>query len=167
MKTASQRFSNVMKEGINPILKENGFKKKGSNYFKSMGEIGHTVNIQKDRWNSKDDIKFTINLGIFSEKYWLNVFDFEKTEEIPLFPKEVESVVRKRVSELKYDRDSWYGIEAQKLEWSLIKEVKGDIEKYALPFFDELDTTEKLIDYLKLNQKITGNDSKLSILIAK
>ena len=96
MKSASQKFTNVLEEGITPILKENGFKKKGQNYFKAIGEIGQIVNIQKDKWNSKDEIKFTINLGIFCEKFWLSEFDFDKTLKIPEFPKESESVIRER-----------------------------------------------------------------------
>lgn len=88
MKTASQRFSNVVKEAITPILKECGFKKKGQNYFKSYGDIGHALNLQKDKWNSKDEIRFTINVGIFSSKFWLSEFDFEEKGKIPEFPKE-------------------------------------------------------------------------------
>ena len=167
MKSAPQRFSNVLKEGITPILKENGFKKKGQNYYKSIGEIGQTVNIQKDKWNSKDEIKFTINLGIFSEKYWLSEFDFDKTKKIPQLPKESESIIRKRIGELKYGKDFWYSIESQRLEWKLVKDIKEDFVNYILPFFKELDTKDKLINHLKSNQSEYGNDYRLFILLAE
>jgi hypothetical protein len=164
MKSASQKFSNVLKEGITSILKENGFKKKGQNYFKSVGEIGHAINIQKDKWNSKDEIRFTINLGIFSEKYWLSEFDFDKTHKIPEFPKESESLIRERIGELKYGKDYWYLVEAQKLEWKLIKDIKEDLVNVVLPFFKKLDTTDKLINHLKSNLNENGNDYRLKIM---
>lgn len=167
MKSASQRFSNVLKEGITPVLKENGFKKKGQNYYKSIGEIGHAVNIQKDKWNSKDEIKFTINLGIFSKKYWLSEFDFDKTQKIPELPKESESLIRERIGQLKYGKDNWYLIESQKSEWKLVKDIKEDLMNYALPFFKELDTTSKLINHLKSNLSEYGNDYRLMIMLAE
>ena len=68
MKSANQRFSNVVKEGLDHILKENGFKKKGLNFFKLVGDVGQAVQIQKNKWNSKEEVKFTINLGIFSQQ---------------------------------------------------------------------------------------------------
>ena len=167
MKSAPQRFSNVLKEGITPILKENGFKKKGQNYYKSIGEIGQTVNIQKDKWNSKDEIKFTINLGIFSEKYWLWDVDFDKSKKITQLTKESESIIRKRIGELKYGKDFWYSIESQRLEWKLVKDIKEDFVNYILPFFKELDTKDKLINHLKSNQSEYGNDYRLFILLAE
>lgn len=87
---------------------------KGQNYFKSTGELGQTINIQKNKWNSKDEIKFTINMGVFSGKYWLAELDYKKTKEIPLFPKENESIARERTGELKYGKDYCYSIESQK-----------------------------------------------------
>ena len=39
MKSAPQRFSNVLKEGITPILKENGFKKKGQKVKKFINGV--------------------------------------------------------------------------------------------------------------------------------
>lgn len=167
MKTVSQRFSNVLKEGICPILKENGFRRKGQNFFKPLDEVGHIINIQKDKWNSKDEIKFTINIGVFSNIYWLSELDFENTKILPEFPKESESIIRKRIGELKYGEDYWYSIESQRSERKLIKDVASDIENYVTPFFNKIDSSDKLIKHLKSNQNVFGNDFKLFVFLAE
>lgn len=167
MKTASQRFLTVVKEGINSILKTNGFKKKGQNFFKPIGEIGHIINIQKDKWNTKDEIKFTINVGIFSNKYWLSEFDFDKTRNLSPFPKESESIIREHIGELKSGEDYWYSIESQRIERKLIKDIEKDIDRYVIPFLNSIDSTENLINYLKVDQVKYGNDYKLFIMLAE
>ncbi len=167
MKTAIHRFSNVIKDGIGPILKDNGFKRQRQNFFRQIGEIGHAVNIQKDKRNTKDEIKFTINVGIFYSKYWLAELDFTNSKNLPVFPKESESIIRERIGELKFGEDYWYSIESQRIERKLIKDVEQDIKEYILPFFNGIDTTEKLIKYLESNPAIFSNDYKLLIVLAE
>ena len=60
-------------EKITDYLKENDFKKRGFHFFKSNGSIGYCVNIQNDKWNDANQIRFTLNVGIFTEAFWLNV----------------------------------------------------------------------------------------------
>jgi hypothetical protein len=167
MRSVSQRFANVVKEGFNPILKQCGFKKKALHYYRKCGAIGHTINIQKDKWNTKESLKFTINIGIFSDKFWLSEYDYEEEKQIPQFRKEVESIIRERIGNLKYGKDFWYSIEPQQLEWGLIKKVKSDLEKYILPFLDSITTKKELIQYLKDNEQKIGYDFKLFITLAE
>lgn len=167
MKTASQRFSNVLKKGLIPILKINGFKRQGHNFYKSLDDISHTINIQKDKWSTKDEIKFTFNVGIFSNKYWLSEFDFDNTGFIPAFPKESESIIRKRIGELKFGDDYWYSVESQRLERKLIKDVENDIKEFVLPFLNTINTTKDLINHLKSIQTISENNYKLFIMLAE
>lgn len=49
MKNAQEKFNNVIKEGIAPILESNNFKKKGFNFYRDLGDVGHAINIQKDK----------------------------------------------------------------------------------------------------------------------
>ncbi len=161
MKTATQKFNNVIKEGVKPILKEQGFKKKGLHFFKSLGPIGYALNIQKDRYNTKAEIKFTINVGIYSELYWLSEFDYAKTKVAPEFPKEEECILRARIGMLKYGRDYWYEVSTERMEWTLVKEIHQDVEQYALPFFS-IKTNDELIESLKTEEF----EFKLFILLA-
>jgi len=167
MKTASNRFSNVIKEVASTILKENGFKKQGLNFYKPFDELSHTINIQKDKWNTKELIRFTFNIGVFSNKYWLSEYDYEEKCQLPKFPNESSSIIRERIGELKFGEDYWYTIESQRLEYGLVKELKEDIQKYVLPFLNSITNVRQLIQYLKNNQTAYGADYKLFIILAE
>ena len=105
MKNAQEKFNNVVKEGIAPILKKNNFKKKGLNFYKDLGDIGHAIKIQKDKWNSKDEVRFTLNIGIFSKPYWFAKYNYDNEIPHPTFPQEPVSIVRKRIGDIKYGYD--------------------------------------------------------------
>lgn len=68
---------------------------------------------------------------------------------------------------MKYGKDYWYSIESQRIESKLIKDVKEDLAFYILPFFKEIGTKEKLINYLKSNQTKYGYSYRLFIMIAE
>ena len=62
---------------IADFLKENDFKKRGNHFFQSNGSIGYCMNIQNDKWNNAHQIRFTLNLGIYTERFWLEHEDFK------------------------------------------------------------------------------------------
>ena len=76
MKTDTQiKFDTIIKEGFTPLLKPLSFKKKALNYYRQLSEVGHIINIQKDRYSHRNHIKFRIKIGIFEPK----VYEEEKT----------------------------------------------------------------------------------------
>jgi hypothetical protein len=59
-------FDEVTKKGLTPLLKADGYKKKGSNFRKDpTPTVLWLVNVQSSQWNNPTDGNFTINLGIF------------------------------------------------------------------------------------------------------
>ncbi|PGM59764.1 DUF4304 domain-containing protein [Bacillus sp. AFS053548] len=68
--------------------------------------ISWTVNIQLNKWNTKNQVEFTINTGIFCEK----VSAILNGELSTTFPIEVHSMLRIRLSEIKNSTDHWYKI---------------------------------------------------------
>ena len=151
MKNAQERFNNVIKEGIAPVLKNNNFKKKGLNFYKDLGNIGHAIKIQKDKNNSKDEIRFTINIGIFSKPYWFAEYNYDDKTSHPIFPQESISIIRKRIGDVKYGRDYWYELESQRIERKVTSECVSDCEKYILPYLNTILTQNDLIKYLESN----------------
>ena len=70
MKTNTQiKFDTIVKGGFTPLLKPLSFKKKALNYYRQLSEVGHIINIQKDRYSHRNHIKFRINIGIFEPKF--------------------------------------------------------------------------------------------------
>ena len=151
MKSAKERFNNVIKEGVAPVLKDNFFKKKGLNFYKDLGHIGHAINIQKDKRNTKDEVRFTINVGIFSKLFWFAEYNYDNEVSHPAFPKEPISIIRKRIGDIKYGYDYWYEVESQIVERKVITECVADCEKYIFPFLNSILTQDDLIKYLKSN----------------
>ena len=84
MKTDTQiKFDTIIKEGFTPLLKPLSFKKKALNYYHQLSEVGHIINIQKDRYSHRNHIKFRINIGIFEPKFWAVRYDFKHTGQVP------------------------------------------------------------------------------------
>ncbi|MBB2951224.1 DUF4304 domain-containing protein [Sphingobacterium sp. JUb56] len=153
MKTNTQeKFEKLIKEGFHDTLKGLGFKKKANNFYLPLEKIGHIINIQKSYYSTKDDINFTINIGIFSPEYWLACFNF-LNKEIPTFPTEPECLIRKRIGEIKDLPDVWYNINGLTDVDELIVEMKYNISDFILPFFEKLNTVENLINELEISEE--------------
>ena len=133
-------------EKITDYLKENDFKKRGNHFFKSNGEIGYCVNIQNDKWNDADQIRFTLNVDIFTGAFWLECEDFKNTGIIPTFPKEYECAIRERIGDLlTVKEDKWYCITSDTDVVKLWNEIERDLTEYILPFFARYNTASDVI----------------------
>lgn len=144
MKTKSEiEFNEIIKE-IHSLLKSCKFKKKGNNFYKDYNEFGHLINVQKSSWNTKEEIDFTINIGIFEPKYWSA---YNEKSNIPIFPKEIDCVYRERIGNLKSNKDLWYKLD--KYNRDVKQGVMEDINLYALPFFERVNTYEKLLHFIE------------------
>jgi len=150
MKTDTQiKFDTIVKEGFTPLLKPLSFKKKALNYYRQLSEVGHIINIQKDRYSHRNHIKFRINIGIFEPKFWAVRYDFKHTGQVPDYPTEPVCLIRKTINDLRGRKDLWYEIHNYTDEQKLIKEIQEDIQQYILPFFDQLDSVEKIFSALE------------------
>ena len=145
MKTDTQiKFDTIIKEGFTPLLKPLSFKKKALNYYRQLSEVGHIINIQKDRYSHRNHIKFRINTGIFEPKFWAVRYDFKHTGQIPDYPTEPVCLIRKTINKLRGRNDLWYEVDENTNEQELIKRVQEDIQQYILPFFKQYDSVEKI-----------------------
>ena len=145
MKTNTQiKFDTIVKGGFTPLLKPLSFKKKALNYYRQLSEVGHIINIQKDRYSHRNHIKFLINTGIFEPKFWAVRYDFKHTGQIPDYPTEPVCLIRKTINKLRGRNDLWYEVDENTNEQELIKRVQEDIQQYILPFFKQYDSVEKI-----------------------
>lgn len=141
---------------IADFLKDDDFKKRGNHFFKRNGEIGYCVNIQNDKWNDANQIRFTLNVGIFTEAFWLECEDFKNTGIIPTFPKEYECAIRKRIGNLlPVKEDKWYCITSGTDVMKLWSKIKRDLTEYILPFFARYNTASDVIPNQCIYRKVT------------
>jgi len=162
MKTETQeKFDRIIKESFIEILKPLGFKKKANNFYLQLEKIGHIINIQKSYYSTKDDIRFTINVGIFSPEYWLACFNYHN-KDVPAYPSEPECMIRERISGMRGLRDIWYNITPMTDIEELITEMKYNISSFILPFFEKLNTVQKLINELEASETLLHTAAKMT-----
>jgi len=151
MKTISElKFDKIIKEGFHEILKPLGFKKKTNNFYLKLETIGQIINVQKSSWGNKNNIDFTINIGIFVPEYWLEFYNYNDNDKrIPDYPTEPECLIRRRIGSLRNQHDTWYHINENSNEEQLIVEMRKNLTEFILPYFDRLNNTEKLLKELE------------------
>lgn len=148
MKTKAEvKFDLIIKEGFQAVLKPLGFKKKGNNFYLQLKELGQIINVQKSMFGSKDDIRFTINTGIFVPEYWNVLYNYQN-QEPPVYPTEPLCLIRKRIGEIKGKSDTWYDITENTKENMLISEMKQNLHNHILPYFKTVETREACLDLL-------------------
>ncbi|GGI11590.1 MULTISPECIES: DUF4304 domain-containing protein [Gottfriedia] len=140
----------IIKEIIAPLFKQNGFKKKANNFAKIFPEFAWTVNIQSSKWNSEDEVEFTINTGIYNEKLFRAINEWEPSN----FPMEVESVLRIRINELKNSSQNWYKLSKATNLDEVKKQVEKDIQNVILPYFEQFKTIEDVIRGLENKEEL-------------
>ena len=159
MKTDTQiKFDTIVKEGFTPVLKPLSFKKKALNYYRRLAEVGHIINIQKSSYGDRDNIKFRVNLGVFEPRFWAG----SHIGQLPDYPTEPVCLIRKTINDLRGRKDLWYEIHNYTDEQKLIKEIQ-----YILPFFDQLDSVEKILSALEKDSNLLGITFDLLIFYAE
>jgi hypothetical protein len=163
VKTAAElKFDRIIKEGFQEILKPLGFKKKGNNFYLQLSELGQIINIQKSIHYSKEQIHFTINTGLFIPEYWLTFYNFHDGT-LPKFPTEPECLVRKRIGELRNQKDTWYDITEATDENGMISEMKENLELFILPHFNRLKNRNEFLELIETENLLSGVFEKLII----
>ncbi len=146
--TMQQMLKEIIKDYIAPIFKAMGFKKRGNNFAKVVEDFALTVNIQSSRWNTAEEVEFTINTGIYTDKIFGTFYDFAP----PQFPTEVNSVLRQRITELKKMPDHWYKLSSDSNIEELKKQIKADIENVIFPYFEQFNSIEDVIREMEKNE---------------
>ncbi len=148
MKTVSQiKFDRILKEGFHELLKSVGFKKKSTNFYLQLNTIGQIINIQKSISGNKDNIRFTINTGIFVPQYWLAFYNYSN-KVLPDYPTEQECLIRQRIGELRNQRDMWYDITESTDEEQLIVEMRKNLIEFILPYFNKVNSIDQMLKEL-------------------
>ncbi|WP_209581885.1 DUF4304 domain-containing protein [Sphingobacterium sp. UBA5670] len=157
-----EKFDRIIKESFIEILKPLGFKKKAKkNFYLPLEKIGHIINIQKSRYSTKDDIRFTVNVGIFSPEYWLACFNYHN-KDVPVYPTEPECLIRKRIGCMRGIDDTWYTVTTTTDADELVAEMKYNILGFILPFFEKLNTVQKLINELEASETLLHTAAKMT-----
>jgi uncharacterized protein DUF4304 len=88
-----------------PLLKQEGFRKRGRTFHRKIAHVSQIVNVQASRNNIGADGSFTLNLGVYFPAVDLSV----RGAAVPDVPKEYDCTLRERIGSLLPDRtDKWW-----------------------------------------------------------
>jgi hypothetical protein len=165
MKTPSEeKFDELIKEVFAATLKPLGFKKKANNFYINNGEIGKIINIQKSSANSRDHIRFTINIGIFSPEYWKVRFNYQDKPDVPAFPTEPECIIRNRIGDLLKQNDTWYDV-TDAIDLGSLKNIQHrNVKEIILPYFAAINTNDDLLREMSKGARTESPIARLTLL---
>ena len=125
----AQAFSQVLKS-VGLLLGRYRFERKGASFRRHSDECLGIISVQRSRYNSAQEVKFTINVGVVC--YALL--------EHPVVQPQLDvwdSHVFRRLGHISpINRDLWWTINETTNIAALTEEVGDLIERYAVPFVD-------------------------------
>ncbi|MDQ0246854.1 hypothetical protein J2S09_004458 [Bacillus fengqiuensis] len=161
--TMKDQLNKIIKEKIAPLMKQEGFKKSANNFYHELPELGWCMQLELNRWNTVEEVEFRLNTGIYIPK----VYELIDRKPSPKFPKEIDSIARRTVAELKgIKTDFWYRLDRHKNIDSLIQQVQTDIEDVALPHFKQYYTLHDVVEGITQKQISPGSMLALGIVLA-
>lgn len=157
-------FDEILKNLVFPFFKELGFKKNGNGFNKKTGEITQVVNIQKSRWNNKDNVSFTFNIGFFSTEIYIDFWN----KGIPKFIKDYDCQITYRLGQLTKGSDYWYELNERIEKANLEIEIYENLNHYLKPFIEktiDLNSLKELIQTDKYAEMTTAELYKIKIFL--
>lgn len=136
------QFNQLIADTVKPLLKANGFNKKGLNFYRRKEDLIFLFNFQLSQGNSSDQIKFYINCGIHS----IYIDKVIGKTAIPE-PKEYDCYFRNRISSMIKSANDGYFITKETDLQTLILTINTDL-KIALTMFDNVSTTSDLTNLM-------------------
>lgn len=160
-----QKFDEIIKRSFHEVLKPLGFKKKGNNFFLAgKNGYGPYIFIGKNRYNTKEQIDYTIIIGLYIPEYYKFYWDKPKT--LPAYPDFGDCAIRMEAGKLARSA-TWFIINPKTSVENKIKEMKKLLEKYILPFFKKYSTKESVLEAINKKKLIPENHEAMIRTLAE
>lgn len=139
----------ILKEiikSITPFLREKGYSKKGNSFYLRSDSNFGIINFQKSQDGNKDEVKFTLNFGVYSDVLGKVVdFDYDNSK----VPDVWSSQWQARIGNFMPDgHDFWWKIQAEDNLFEIISNIIDNIQNIILPEIDKRLTDEGLMKSL-------------------
>ena len=163
-----EKYNQLISGIVKPLLKLNGFAKKGMNFYKRNEDLIFLINFQNSHGNALSQTKFYVNCGIHSTNIDKVIGKTELLE-----PKEYECYFTTRISLITQSTNDGYFITEETDMEDLSLKISDDL-KIVINRFDNIqqtcDLTDLIIDRNGLNNYkelfkyllLTDSKSKLS-----
>ena len=134
MQQVKNVIDSIISLQLKPLLKDEGYRK-ASRTFRYFGNnFVKVVNVQASSWNSSEDGKFTINLGVYFPKL-AEVHDYLDVSDKPT---ESECLVSTRIGLLMPTKeDFWWSVDKESSISKLSQELSDSWLRYGKPWIDK------------------------------
>lgn len=147
--TAQDEIKKIVNLTIKPILKDIGYRKKGNTWNLCEDELIKVVNVQLSSVNSSSEAKFTINLGIFNQRFYNESLNIGRVNVQNI--KEYDCEIRKRIGEICQQNDLWWKVYSEQDNTTVLEDLKMKFIDYALPWLNSFKSLED--EYIYFNER--------------
>lgn len=159
MSAISKLIDEVLKLGLTPLMKEQGFRKTGRDYRRRVNDNWDILNVQSSQGNVGPNGKFTINLGVYLPAISNLVSSYSPESA----PKEYECTIRVRIGSLMPQKaDFWWQIHPATDIGNLAKEVSLTTSKYVLDWFEAHHDPKQVAEALRSQPSIESAAAALA-----
>lgn len=144
----SKDFKKIIIERLKEVLKPIGFKKNGSTFSFTNGDLTYFINIQSSQSSTATILKVTVNIEIYSSIIY-------KLQDTSLPEKWSRHYTQRIGAMFDTHQDKWWTIENGKEATEAANEIADITNNRVLPTFDKLKTTNDLADLWR-QSKYTG-----------
>ena len=129
--------ADIISRAVQPLLKQQGFKKAGATFRRAAGDCIQVLNVQSSRWNSPEAATFTINVGVFFPAVHSLADGLLGPPSLRGGPAEYNCTVRKRIGSLiPPTTDLWWTVRPGESTDRVVEEVRAAVRDVALPWLD-------------------------------
>jgi len=161
MSISSEKIDYIVKIGIHPLLKREGFLKSSRTFRRSSTNYVQIINIQGSWTNYNDDGQFTVNLAVYFPEAAKIHGSFRITDR----PLASDCMVNQRIGHLMpARRDYWWNFDSKSDLDNIAQEVVSACVNYGLPWLDEYSTIKGAIKFA-LSRKTPYWASIFSLLL--
>ena len=141
---ASKVIDVILTQYLVPLMKSQGFRRKGQRFWREAGKFIDELDLQKQWFNAKSSARFTINLGV----YFPPVGGWGGVRVSAMPPKEYECTICERIGFLFGKHlDFWWEVHGIRQVPVIGKDVCDKITRFALPWLEAMHDLRAMLRY--------------------
>ncbi|MBI5954652.1 MAG: DUF4304 domain-containing protein [Chloroflexi bacterium] len=161
MSATSEKIDYIIKIGVHPVLKRDGFLKSLRTFRRGCDSCIQIVNVQGSWTNYEEQGQFTVNLAV----YFPEAAKIDGLFRITDRPLESDCIVRQRIGDLMpIQRDYWWKFDSKSNLDEIAKEVAVAWLDYGEPWLEENSTIEGSYQFV-LSRKMLLSASVFSLML--
>lgn len=150
MSDIAKRIDAIIKEGLAPLLKKEGFKKKARNFYRELENRIELINIQASKWNEGDEGQFTVNVGV----YYPEISKITDALPVSGMPREYDCTIRERIGLLTPEnKDRWWEIDSTSNDSEVSANVANQVQELCLPWLEKMSSLDAVKSAIANNNR--------------